>query len=860
VGGGVSAADAGSRPGPGATALTGFLLRDLRGSLAMRSLWVFSVSLFLGITLIAACTGLLELVRGGLDAQQRLLFGGDVQVEARDVLAPEELDWLEANGTVSRLVELRTMLGTGAGDFTVVELQSVDDAYPLYGDIRLEPDIALADAVGQAPDGTWGAAFDPVLAEQLGVTTGDRVLVGSLSVELRALIREQPDRSFRADFRGPPLMLDEGALAASGLVLPTSVLDYEYRVRTAMDPEDWRDAFFAAFPDAGYEVDTLGERGEFVGEQLDRVASVLLLIGIATLLIGGLGVANSIGAYLQSKFRTLATLQSLGARAAQVSYVFIGQTVLVALAASAAGAFTGSLVAWLAAHALAARLPVTASMADLLAPALTSVLFGVLAALAFALPSLGRTLSMRPALLIRGVDDPDGTLPASYRVATLVLLVAVTLVLLVVVPDPLIGVAFVIAMALLLVALEGIVRLVRRFALWLGRQPALEGRFAARMALAGLHRPGTALRPMLLSLGTALTLLVASSVVIAATLHTLNDTVPSRAPALVFYDIQDAELADFTALVEGLDGYEDVVTTPFVLGRLVAVNGTPLAEAEDSGRALEANDEQKFSHRTGAVDNIEVTRGAWWAEDRKGPPLVAFEDREADQAGLEIGDRLTFSILGETVDAELAAIYAQARFETRFWLEALFSDGALDPFVTRHIGNAFLADGTDVAATAEIGRGFPSVVTLRTKRALDAARSVLAGASLALALVAAVSLAASVLVMASVVAVNRQRQVHEASVLHALGTRRGTILGSVLLEYTLLGAVLALFAALVGGLLGAAVVALWLELPLAGLVDVLALTGLAVAVGASALCLSGGAIWLVKTLEASPATLLRRAG
>ena len=530
----MSAADAGSRPGPGATALTGFLLRDLRGSLAMRSLWVFSVSLFLGITLIAACTGLLELVRGGLDAQQRLLFGGDVQVEARDVLAPEELDWLEANGTVSRLVELRTMLGTGAGDFTVVELQSVDDAYPLYGDIRLEPDIALADAVGQAPDGTWGAAFDPVLAEQLGVTTGDRVLVGSLSVELRALIREQPDRSFRADFRGPPLMLDEGALAASGLVLPTSVLDYEYRVRTAMDPEDWRDAFFAAFPDAGYEVDTLGERGEFVGEQLDRVASVLLLIGIATLLIGGLGVANSIGAYLQSKFRTLATLQSLGARAAQVSYVFIGQTVLVALAASAAGAFTGSLVAWLAAHALAARLPVTASMADLLAPALTSVLFGVLAALAFALPSLGRTLSMRPALLIRGVDDPDGTLPASYRVATLVLLVAVTLVLLVVVPDPLIGVAFVIAMALLLVALEGIVRLVRRFALWLGRQPALEGRFAARMALAGLHRPGTALRPMLLSLGTALTLLVASSVVIAATLHTLNDTVPSRAPALVF--------------------------------------------------------------------------------------------------------------------------------------------------------------------------------------------------------------------------------------------------------------------------------------------------------------------------------------
>ena len=96
--------------------------------------------------------------------------------------------------------------------------------------------------------------------------------------------------------------------------------------------------------------------------------------------------------------------------------------------------------------------------------------------------------------------------------------------------------------------------------------------------------------------------------------------------------------------------------------------------------------------------------------------------------------------------------------------------------------------------------------------------------------------------------------------LHALGTRRGTILGSVLVEYALLGTVLALFAAVIGGLLGAAVVIGWLELPIGGLLDGVWLTGLAVAAGASALCLSGGALWLVRTLDASPAVLLRRAG
>ena len=837
-----------------------FLLRDLRGSLATRSLWVFCVSLFLGIFLIAACTGLLELVRGGLANQARLLFGGDVQVSAREELEPEALDWLQANGEVSRLLELRTMLGTEAGDFTAVELQSVDDAYPLYGEVRFEPDLSLDEVVGKGPDGLWGAAFDPVLAEQLGVSTGDRVNVGSLSLELRALIVEQPDRSFRADVRGPPVIVDEGALDESGLLQPSSLVDYDYRVRTDAEPDLWRDELRAAFPSATWEVDTVGERGEFVSEQLDRVASVLLLVGVSTLLIGGLGVANSIGAYLQSKFRTLATLQSLGARAAQVAYVFVGQTVLLALSASAAGSFAGALVAWLASRALAARLPVESNPFDLLLPALTSTLFGVLAALAFALPTLGRTLTMRPALLIRGTNEVNGQLPKGYRLATFALLAGVTALLLVVVPDSLIGLAFVLAVTLLLLALEGIVRLMRRLAVSLGRWRALDGRFAARMALSGLHRPGTALRPMLLSLGTALTLLVASSIVIAATLRTLNETVPARAPALVFYDIQDDQLADFVDTVEGVAGFESVLTTPLVLGRLIEIDGERLAADADSARALEANDEQKFSNRTTGIDNIEVTRGAWWPDDHDGPPLVAMEDREADQAGVEVGDRLTFSILGERVEAELAAIYAQARFETRFWFEAVFSEGVMAPFVTRHVGSAFLADGADVAATADIGAAFPNVVTLRTARALDAARSVLAGAALALGIVAGVSLAASVLVMASVVAVNRQRQVHEASVLHALGTRRGTILGSVLVEYALLGAVLALFAAAVGGLLGAAVVVGWLELPLGGLLDGVWLTGLAVAAGASALCLSGGALWLVRTLDASPAVLLRRAG
>jgi len=312
-----------------AIALPGFMLRDLRGASKVRSLWVFCSCLFLGIALIASCASLLHIVRGGFEQQERNLFGGDLRISQRESITDEQQHWLSENAKLSRLVELRTMLGTMEGDFTVVELQSVDDEYPLYGQVQLEPAITLKDAVEQSENGVWGAAFDSALLQQLSLKVGQIVTVGELQVELRAVIVEQPDRSLRADFRGPPIIVDVGALEQSGLLSPTSLVDYEYRIKTDQNPDTWRESLLAAFPDASWEVQTVNERGEFVGRRLNQVASVLLMIGFSTLLIGGLGVANSVSAYLQTKLQTLATLQSLGAHASQVASVYIGQIALI---------------------------------------------------------------------------------------------------------------------------------------------------------------------------------------------------------------------------------------------------------------------------------------------------------------------------------------------------------------------------------------------------------------------------------------------------------------------------------------------------------------------------------------------------
>jgi len=121
-------------------------------------------------------------------------------------------------------------------------------------------------------------------------------------------------------------------------------------------------------------------------------------------------------------------------------------------------------------------------------------------------------------------------------------------------------------------------------------------------------------------------------------------------------------------------------------------------------------------------------------------------------------------------------------------------------------------------------------------------------------LIAAVSLAASVLVMASVVAVNRQRQVYESSVLHAIGTRMTVVIKSVALEYTLLAIVLSLFAIIAGGTLAQLLLNYWLKIDGTGS----AWAGVVVALAASVACLFAGALWLMRTLAVTPAILLKR--
>ena len=829
-----------------------FLLKlawqDLRGS--GQSLWVLCACLVLGVTLVAATGGLYQQVWQGLQADSREISGGDLQVESRGRLPAEAIRWMAARGQVSLLIELDTMMGTTAGEFQLVEVQSVDEHYPLYGSLTLDPPLPLA-AATRREVGRFGLAMDPVLADRLDIAIGDDVEIGALQLEVRALIAEQPDRSLTASWRGSPVMIAEAALLETGLMLPGSRVDYEYRVRTNMNLSDWQRDLFAAFPGTDWEVSTFVDRSDRIGERLAQAGSALLIVGFSTLFIGGLGVFNSVQAYLQGKLGTIATLRSVGLKDRPLAIVYLLQVFLLSGLSCIAGAVLGFALSCVGALFVKTQVQVETMFGSAILPSALAAVFGLATAMTFAAPAVGRALSVDPAVLFRSLDGVETGTPRAWWVATLAGAVLVVLMVLILLPDPIFAAAFVGTVLGLLLLLDGIVRLIRRLALRMDGRAPTRRNFALHLALANLHRHGSALRVSLLTLGSALTLLVACTVLVSSLLETIAETVPEESPDLVLYDIAPDQHEAVRQILVSRNA-ERIDMAPLVHGRLSAINGTSPDASSSLEAQREARDEHKLTHRAGNIDGVALVRGSWWPEDADGA-WVVMEDHEADQIGVEVGDLLTFDIAGRTLQAELTGIFRQQGLQTRFWFEAILSDGVLDPFISRYVGASYMSAESAIAAQNEIADLAPNIVSVRTETIVATAKDLLGKAVAGLAVVSAVAFSVSLLVLTGVMASHRSRQVYYSTILHTIGARLSVIRLSLSMEYVLLALVTSVFALVLGIVIALPMLHFQLRLPLTFPLW----PAVVAAFGVSSVCLYAGADYLMRRLHLQPATLLR---
>ncbi len=776
--------------------------RDLRGGLG--GYWIFLVCIALGVAAIAGVGSVAGSLSDGLGREGRTMLGGDAAFSTvSQPLPDDERVWLAARGRLSDVTTLRSMARAG-DQSTLIDIKAVDGLYPVAGTVTIAPALPLDEALAPA-GGSFGLVADDTLSGRLGLKVGDTFAIGSAQFILRGLLMQEPDRLAGGIALAPRVLISREGLAATGLIQPGTLAKFTTRIDLGAGGND--DAALqrllsdakAAFPEAGWEIKTRDSVSPEFDRNLGRFTQFLTLIGLTALVVGGVGVGNAVKAAMERKRASLAVLKALGAPGRSVFALGLAQVMLVAAFGILAGLAIGAALPSLAILIFGSRIPLP------LVPSLhpqalgLGALYGVLTALVFSLPTLGRVHDVPVSALFRDTIEPDpGRLRPIYRILLVLSIVALA--------GSAIGFSQDHRLALYhvgaTIAAFALLRLVAwGFTAGARALPRPRG-VALRLALGNIHRPGALTSAVVLSLGLGLTLLVTLALIDDNIQHQIDDARPGVTPSFFFADVPNREADAFLGYVKAQAPGAVVESVPILRGRITAVDGVPADKIKaKEGATWVLEGDRGITFADAPPQGSRVVDGAWWPKDYRGPPQVSFDRELADGIGLKLGQSVTVNVLGRSITATVSNLRKIDWQTMGINFVMVFSPNSFSGAPHMVLATAaFPTDdpARDTALARDVARTYPAVTTVRVRDVLQAINAFVGKLGIATRAASAVTIVSSVLVLAGALAAGRRARVYDAVILKVLGATRRRLLAAFLLEYGLLGLGTAVFGILAG--------------------------------------------------------------
>ena len=776
-------------------------LRDLRGGLA--GLRIFLACIALGVATIVGVNSLARSLDDGLSRDGRAILGGDASFSLiHRELSPDERAYLSARGALSNVGSMRAMARADNGEALLTEIKAVEDSWPDVGEAVFAPAMSAHDALA-LKDGVYGAAVEDALLDRLGLKIGDRFALGDLHIAIRATIAAEPDRLGSGIGIGPRALISEQALRATGLIQPGSLVRWTTRVLLGAKGEPPSDAAVKAFvneankafPEAGWEARDRANVSPAFSKNLDRFTEFLALIGLTSLVVGGVGVANAAQGFVERKRPTLATLKSIGATGGAVVLLALVEFMSVALIGIGCGLVLGVALPFAVDGLFGAIIPFPLAPSIFPGELALGLVYGLLTALVFSIAPLGRAHDLPVSALFRDLVESPGKWPRlRYLAATALAALALAGLAVFESAEQRIAIIVVVAtiagfVALRLVAL-GLMALARR---------APHGRGVAwRMALANIHRPGAITPSIVLSLGLGLAVLVTLTLIDSNLRGQLQQRLPGETPSFYFLDVRSADIDGFRDFLGKHAPDAKIVEAPMMRGRFVRIGETRAEDVkakENAAWVLEGD--RGVTYAEAPPEGSVVTQGQWWPKDYAGPPLVSMEEEIADGLGLKLGDRVTVNVLGRNITATIANLRKVnwRSFAINFVL--VYSPntfkGAPHTFLVTAAFPRDIGPAAEIALQKAAAHDFPAIAGLRVREALETLQGLVDKLAVAIRSASGVALSTSVLVLAGALAANRRTRIYDSVVLKILGATRGRLLAVFLIEYALLGAATAAF-------------------------------------------------------------------
>ncbi|KRA96687.1 hypothetical protein ASD83_16515 [Devosia sp. Root685] len=835
-------------------------LKEMAGDWARFSLLI--ICLAVGTALIAGVSSVSSAITRAVDQNAAMLMGGDLEFTRSDRAAnASELAILEQAGTIASVIETNLGAESPTGE-AFVDLVAAGPGYPLLGGVGTSDAEAMVSPFNalEERDEKFGALVDPVMLDQLGLKTGDTITIGGTEFDVRGTLTGLPDgpvRGFRLGLSA--LLSTDGFAKVSDRTSPLPGLGTNFRYKLLLssgDTEAERTRLAAELNDAGWEIrsalDGLGPMLRYY----ELFTGFLMVVGLGSLLIGGVSVWSVMSAYIGERSGVIAVLRSLGAARWRVLIHFLVQVLALGLIGVGIGIAVGVTIGLVVLPAVgnAIGIPLARDI-DVLA-ILVAGAVGLLTAFAFSYLPLVQAQMVSPANLFRakGLGAPRidwRKFLASGELLPLAVAVLLFFWLAVILTGDL---TLVLAFAGSAIGAAVLLQIGSRLALiGLSKLPAARWRPLRQSlrAIIGTTRNSSA---VVTAVGLAMVILVVVQVLAINLRNEFLGASVFDAPTLVASDLFPDEMETLEASVGPEHGIELVTSTPMLRGTVMTIAGTPIENLAANGpeAAFLLSGEIPMTYRAVLPPASRLVEGQWWAPDYTGPALVSLHQSLRQGLGVKLGDEIGFEIFGETVTATVG------NFRDYAWQGGIdflvsFSPGVLDNYPSTILAAVTAEPGREEEVERFLANEFIDIKFIEIGATLTRITEALSQLSLAVAAVGGIAVLNGLLILIGSLAAGRRQRESDAVLNKVLGAKRSEILTSALIQFLLL----AVFAAIIA--VPAGIFTAWL------LTQVLLNVAFAVDPATISVVVAGligmtailGATTLLRVLSIRPALLLR---
>jgi putative ABC transport system permease protein len=764
-----------------------FARRDFRSSSS--TLFVSSFCVALSVFLVVLVSSTSQGITNGLKSQGRSILGGDVAfINVHRDISGAERDWISSWGAVSTTALTRTMGRTDSGNSTLVEVKAVDGAYPLIGEFKSSTRHNRLQETFSVRNG-FGASVEKDLLDRLELKIGDPILLGGHVFWIVSTIETEPDRLSNGIGFGPRAIISIDAAKLSGLVQDGSLTRWITRAALfdSTRLEELLSETRIKFPGATWQVRTRDDSVPALQRNIDRLKSFLIVVCVLVLILGGIGVSNSVRLFVDRRSRDFAILKSLGASNGFVFLLSFGEIAFIALVSACVGALFGASGAYLIAFLVNGLYPIPLEAGFFPKAIFGGISIGVMGAVTFSVPPLARLYNLSTTEILRAkVAYLNPAIPFRYWFLFLVGTSLTALIALYILNDTRMGSLLISGafgcIVVLSISSDFITRVIRR-------APRPKG-LIARFAFSNMIMPGALARPVIVTFGLGMAVISFLLVLDINVRSQFSNTISSKSPDIFFIDVPARQATVLKDLIHQHAPGAETDMTPMMRGRLIAINGAAISRqniSENVAWILEGDRGISFSALV--PKNSKVIEGEWWGPENTAEALVSIDATIAKGLQVKLGDFISMSVMGREITARVSSLRKLEWSSLGLNFVFVFSPNTFSgaPFMQTAAVHLHTNLVTQQKVIRAISRELPHVVAIPVRETFDKLAKFAEQLGALVLSLTLVLFGLALLVLSSAITANQELRLYPAAVLVALGASRRKVLSAFAFEFLMLG-------------------------------------------------------------------------